>query len=95
MIPFLKNINAKNIVALMTAALKGILSPTEKIERRKLRRQARYARRWSKHASYVHCGKRQQARYARNKMDEQQRNSHKPGTVQPYHIFCVDKVVGV
>lgn len=30
---------------------------------------------------------RQRERYARNRMDEQQRASHKPGTVQPRHIF--------
>jgi hypothetical protein len=38
-------------------------------------------------STYRGCGKRQCARYARNRMAEQQRNSHKPGTVQPHHIF--------
>lgn len=37
--------------------------------------------------AYPYSSKRQAERYGRNRMDEQQRRSHPPGTLQPRHIF--------
>jgi hypothetical protein len=45
------------------------------------RRKADYHHR---NTTYPYSSYRQQERYAKNRMDEQQRNSHKPGTVQPF-----------
>jgi hypothetical protein len=52
-------------------------------DRRKhaLRRKADYHHR---NTTYPYSSYRQHERYAKNKMDEQQRNSHKLGTVQPF-----------
>jgi hypothetical protein len=63
--------------------LKRTKSPEEIARNRKMR-LSRYAHR---NATYPYSSHRQHERYARNRMDEQQRNSHKPGTVQPWHIF--------
>jgi hypothetical protein len=48
-----------------------------------------YLRRPSKR--YPYSSERQGHRYSRNNMIEQQHNSHKPGTVQPRHIFGVEE----
>ena len=70
------------------AKLKGAaLSPVEHQLRRLQRQQFRAVERARRHASYGLDSDRQRQRYARNRMDEQQRNSHKPGTLQPHHIF--------
>ena len=58
-------------------------SPEERAAHRK-QRLAKYAH---KNATYPYDNYRQRDRYGRNRMDEQQRNSHKPGTLQPRHIF--------
>ncbi len=83
-----KPLNLLNAMATFFAKVRGVaLSPTELLDSVKMRKLRRAATRYHRHSGYSHCGKRQQQRYARNRMDEQQRNSHKPGTVQPFHIF--------
>lgn len=84
------HINEKNIIATFKATIAGLLpSPNEKYFLRMKRRVARLERYWKRNASYPYSSTRQHQRYARNQMDAQQRNSHKPGTLQPKHIFGV------
>lgn len=78
-----KHLNLLNAMARFVEKLKGIMSPAEKLARQK----ARQLQRAWRHAPYNYDSDRQRQRYAHNRMDEQQRNSHKPGTVQPFHIF--------
>ena len=87
-----RHINLLNKIAeFFEQTIGPIKSPTERALRRRLiRAQLRYAR----HSSYRGCGQRQRERYARNHMDEQQRNSHKPGTVQRRHIFGATSPTG-
>lgn len=82
------HINARNIVALFKASVAGLIpSPNDAMRLRFERALARRQRYWKRNTSYPYSSTRQHERYARNQMDVQQRNSHKPGTLQPRHIF--------
>ena len=58
-------------------------------EDKKARTQKRKASYEHRNVTSPYSSFRQQERYSKNRMDEQQRNSHKPGTVRPKHIFGV------
>lgn len=88
-----KPLNLLNKAAEFFAKVKGVaLSPTEAQERLRKRRLAREYKRWFRFTSYQQTAKagnglRQRRRYGRNRMSAQQRDSHKRGTVRPFHIF--------
>jgi hypothetical protein len=91
----MKHINTLNAAArvrflrgLLTASL---LSPAMLMIKRHLKRAERQIdrayRSLRRTSAWPYCGRRQQLRYGHQRADERQRNSHKPGTVQPRHIF--------
>jgi hypothetical protein len=77
----------KRFKQMMMTALKRSKQYTRSPEEREQHRKQRIANYRHRNAMYPYDSHRQRERYARNRMDEQQRNSHKPGTLQPRHIF--------
>jgi hypothetical protein len=84
-----QHIKALNLRQLFELVKSGVALPPGELRmlRRLKHRAARLGRYRRRNASYPYSSKRQHARYARNGMDVQQRNSHKPGTLQPRHVF--------
>lgn len=83
-----KHINTLNLKTVFEMLKKGITLPPGVLKwlRRMQHRQERLARYRMRMAGYPYSSKRQEQRYARNRMDEQQRNSHKPPAIWPRHL---------
>lgn len=81
-------LKAFNLRSAFELLKRGVTLPIETIKmlRRWQHRQNRLQSYRMHNAGMRGCGKRQQARYGRNRMDEQQRNSHKPPAIWPNHL---------
>lgn len=83
-----KHVNTLNLRTIFEMISRGVTLPpgVQDMLRRMKHRAERLARYRFRNASYPYSGKRQTARYTRQRADARQMNSHKPPAIWPNHL---------